>query len=152
MNRQVYFAKCGDHIKIGVATNVRARLSSLQVGAAAPVELIAAVAGDQHLESALHKKLHPHRVAGEWFRDCDEVRTTIQNAVNNFDVGFDRKQIKGASVVGPVCKVLWPFKTAAHVATIINSTERHASRIIAGEFEAPGLLVAAIVVEITKRE
>lgn len=53
--------------------------------------------------------------------------------------------------VGPVCKVLWPFKTAAHVASIINGTERHASRILAGEFEAPGLLIAAIVVEITKR-
>lgn len=54
-------------------------------------------------------------------------------------------------MVGPVCKVLWPFKTAAHVATIIGSTERHASRIIAGEFEAPGSLIAAIIVEITRR-
>lgn len=54
-------------------------------------------------------------------------------------------------MVGPVCKVLWPFKTAAHVATIIDSSERHASRILSGEFEAPGLLISAIVVEITRR-
>lgn len=53
--------------------------------------------------------------------------------------------------IGPVCKVLWPVKTAAHVGTIIGSTERHASRILAGEFEAPGALIAAIVVEITRR-
>lgn len=54
--------------------------------------------------------------------------------------------------IGPVCKALWPFKTAAHVGTIIGCGERHAARILAGEFEAPGLLLAAIMVELTKRD
>jgi hypothetical protein len=53
--------------------------------------------------------------------------------------------------IGPVCKALWPFKTVAHVATIIGSTERHASRILSGEFESPGTLIAAIICEITPR-
>lgn len=52
--------------------------------------------------------------------------------------------------IGPVCKVLWPFKTAAHVGSIIGASERHAARILAGEFEAPAKLIAAVVAEIAK--
>ena len=53
--------------------------------------------------------------------------------------------------IGSVCKVLWPFKTAANVGSIINASERHASRILSGEFDPPAILIAAIINEITKR-
>jgi hypothetical protein len=53
---------------------------------------------------------------------------------------------------GIVCKALWPFKTAAHIASIAGTNERTAARWLSGEFEPPGVLIAAIVVEITKRE
>lgn len=53
---------------------------------------------------------------------------------------------------GIVCKALWPFKTAAHIASIAGTNERTAARWLSGEFEPPGILIAAIVVEITKRE
>jgi hypothetical protein len=66
-----------------------------------------------------------------------------------------RKQVCPDKIVRPqmgsVCKVLWPFKTAAHIGAIIGTSERHASRILSGEFEAPGVLIAAIIHEITKR-
>lgn len=52
---------------------------------------------------------------------------------------------------GAVAKLLWPIKTAAHLATISSSTERTAERWIAGEFEPPAIVIAAIIVEITKR-
>lgn len=52
---------------------------------------------------------------------------------------------------GQVAKVLWPFKTAAHIAFIADTTERHAARMLAGEFEPPAIVIAAIIVEITKR-
>jgi hypothetical protein len=52
---------------------------------------------------------------------------------------------------GAVARVLWPDKTAAHIAAIADSDERTAKRWIAGEFEPPAIVIAAIIVEITKR-
>ena len=52
---------------------------------------------------------------------------------------------------GAVAKVLWPFKTAAAVAAIAGTNERTAARWLSGEFEPPAIVIAAIIVEITKR-
>lgn len=52
---------------------------------------------------------------------------------------------------GAVAKVLWPDKTAAHIAAIASADERTAKRWLAGEFEPPAIVIAAIIVEITKR-
>lgn len=51
-----------------------------------------------------------------------------------------------------VAKAIWPVKTAAHLASIAGRDERTAKRWLAGEYEAPGIIIAAIVFEITKRE
>lgn len=51
-----------------------------------------------------------------------------------------------------VAKALWPLKTAAHLAAIAGKDERTAKRWLAGEYEPPGIIIAAIVLEITKRE
>jgi hypothetical protein len=53
---------------------------------------------------------------------------------------------------GDVCKVLWPCKTAAHVAAIAGRDERTAKRWMAGEFEPPIIVVIAIMAEMFKRE
>lgn len=52
---------------------------------------------------------------------------------------------------GAVAKVLWPFKTAAQLAAIAGTNERTAARWLSGEFEPPAIIIAAIIVEITKR-
>lgn len=52
---------------------------------------------------------------------------------------------------GAVAKVLWPSKTALHVAAIAGVEERTAKRWLAGEFEPPGVVLAAVLVEITRR-
>ena len=53
---------------------------------------------------------------------------------------------------GIVAKALWPFKTAAHIATIAKTSERVAARWLSGEHEPPGCVLAAIIVEITRRD
>jgi len=53
---------------------------------------------------------------------------------------------------GAVAKVLWPLKTAACLASIADTNERTAARWLAGEFEPPAIVIAAVIVEITKRE
>lgn len=49
---------------------------------------------------------------------------------------------------GPVAKVLWPFKTAAHLAAIAKTNERTAARWLSGEFDPPNCVVLAMMNEI----
>ena len=56
----------------------------------------------------------------------------------------------GAKIVppsnfGPVCKLLWPFKTAAELAAIAGRDERTAKRWLSGEFEPPVIVVTAVI-------
>jgi hypothetical protein len=61
-------------------------------------------------------------------------------------------EVVSNSKFGAVAKVLWPHKTAAVLATIAKTNERAAWRWLSGEHEPPGCLLAAILVEIAKRE
>lgn len=47
-------------------------------------------------------------------------------------------------------KIAWPFKTAAHIASIAGTSERHAARWLSGEFEPPACVAAALFAEIFK--
>ena len=49
---------------------------------------------------------------------------------------------------GPVCKLLWPFKTAAQLAAIANTNERTAARWLSGEYEPPNVIVLAVMSKI----
>lgn len=66
----VYFiqAGVGGHIKIGVTTDVRERLSRLQMASPVDLQLLGAVAGDRYFEASLHDRFHHLHVRGEWFR------------------------------------------------------------------------------------
>ncbi len=56
------------------------------------------------------------------------------------------------SLVGPVCKVIWPEKTDAHVAAICGCDPRNARRYMSGEIPIPSILLTAINIEITRRD
>ena len=60
-------------------------------------------------------------------------------------------KIVSAGRFAVVAKALWPLNTAAHIATIAGKDERTGARWLSGEFEPPGIVIAAIIVEITKR-
>lgn len=51
-----------------------------------------------------------------------------------------------------VAKALWPINTAAHIASIAGKDERTGARWLSGEFEPPGIVLAAIMTEITRRD
>jgi len=74
------------------------------------------------------------------------VATEIQG---RFRQGTDK--IVSAGQFGRVAKVLWPLKTAACLGAIAGKDERTAARWLSGEFEPPGIVIAAIVLEITRR-
>ena len=45
------------------------------------LSVIAIIDGSRFLEKTLHHVLEPHRVRGEWFVDCAEVRAEIDSAI-----------------------------------------------------------------------
>lgn len=54
-------------------------------------------------------------------------------------------------VIGDVARLLWPTKTAAHIAALAHCTERNAEFCLAGKQKWSGDAIAAIVAEILKR-
>jgi hypothetical protein len=61
-------------------------------------------------------------------------------------------KIVSAGKFAVVAKALWPINTAAHIASIAGKDERTGSRWLSGEFEPPGVVLAAILTEITERK
>jgi hypothetical protein len=61
--------RVGDRHKIGVSTDPVRRLRQLQTGNATPLDLQGRFATPRarQLESQLHQRYAPHRLAGEWF-------------------------------------------------------------------------------------
>ena len=51
-----------------------------------------------------------------------------------------------------MAKHLWPKKTAAHLASIAGKDERTGKRWLEGDHEPPGVIIAAMVAEMFKRE
>jgi hypothetical protein len=54
-------------IKVGLATDVAARIAGLQTGNPHVLELLHVVPGDRRLEWNFHKRLEADHVRGEWF-------------------------------------------------------------------------------------
>lgn len=46
---------------------------------------------------------------------------------------------------GPVCRLLWPDKTAANLAAIGGRDERTAKRWLSGEYEPPIIVLLAVI-------
>ena len=81
------------------------------------------------------------------YGDPDEVRREIGG---NFRPGQDR--IVRPSKFGPVCKVLWPDNTDAHVASIGKVDPRTVRRWFHEEYDPPVAVVLAVIQEMLKRE
>jgi hypothetical protein len=77
----VYLIRCSATglIKIGYATNVRARLSGLQTGSAAKLELLCTVDPVLFPEKALHQRFREDRAHGEWFRPSRRLRAFLRS-------------------------------------------------------------------------
>lgn len=74
---QIYFARCGDLVKIGYSTNFAQRLETLQVQCPQKIEVLLVIAGSLTEEKALHRRFAASRTTGEWFTLTDDIRTLI---------------------------------------------------------------------------
>jgi hypothetical protein len=64
----VYFLRSEDHIKIGYAVDVAARMKELQCGNPARLQLLGVIAAAPADERAMHQRFSESREEGEWFR------------------------------------------------------------------------------------
>ncbi len=150
--QEIYFASCPpiEMIKVGISRNATLRVRQLGTNIGHPLDLIGLIEGDRHIEQSIHNSLRPYRHDGEWYHDIPPVRATIQNCFNNFKK-IEPAPIRRYTAFASVARVLWPDKTAAKLAEISGTNERTARRWLIGQVEPPAIIVAAIVVEITKR-
>lgn len=79
----VYVVKADDDppIKVGVATDMRARLSQLQTGNPRKLHVLHLLLGDTKLERHFHKELRRGQMTGEWFRG-ELVKPFVERARN----------------------------------------------------------------------
>lgn len=92
MNEVVYFIAAKDRVKIGRTTNLRARLSSLQIANPAALRLIGAIPGGPLVERSIQKELAAFAVSGEWFELNGIVERTIRMVL-------DRGGVTGSDAV-----------------------------------------------------
>jgi hypothetical protein len=74
----VYAIQSGGYVKIGLALNVRTRLSTLQVGNPVKLRLIGLMAGTKEDEAEIHAELGAHYHFGEWF----ELNPSVEDVLN----------------------------------------------------------------------
>ena len=147
----IYFVKCGEHIKIGVAAHVGKRVGTLQGGSAQPMELIAAVKGSTHDERALHKRLSAFRARGEWFRDCEEVRSVMAGFVERGDIADALPTTIPSENFGRAWKAIFPRKAAEELAARVGCSVRSASYQLSGEHDPSAQSILALIDAVTPK-
>jgi hypothetical protein len=106
----IYFISDGDSIKIGRSKDVTARMKDLSCGSARPLSLIASVNGHSKHESKVHAELADYRLNGEWFADCQEVRSAISRYVES-GISVDSIEVE----TGPETEIVRRCRVAAEL-------------------------------------
>lgn len=67
------------HYKIGVASDVTARVAQVQAASPLPLKIVACIEGrPRTVEQWIHKVLWRHRLHGEWFRECRAILWLVE--------------------------------------------------------------------------
>lgn len=75
----IYLVECEGFVKIGVATNVQARVAGMQTGNPFQLRLLTSFQSDIPFEEeeAIHELLSSYHVRGEWFKLPDVMITHL---------------------------------------------------------------------------
>lgn len=92
----IYYIGAGgtDAVKIGYATNPRARLGQIQSCNHHDLALLALEKGERELESFRHQQFSELRIRGEWFANGDALRDHIESLVAVQDDEADRCEFR----------------------------------------------------------
>jgi hypothetical protein len=149
----VYFAAHGGLIKIGVSTDVPARLATIhtELRLSGEFELIGTMPGGYRLETKVHRCLRGHRETGEWFRDCGTTRRFISTLLKEgLPKGWDkqesqppRKRGLNPDQLSRLTLILWPDDPVGGLATCGEVTDDVAREWINGTSKMPRLVRCA---------
>lgn len=83
---RIYFIEAvgANRIKIGRSNNVGKRIRSLQCASPFKLILLAEAPGSSFTETYFHNIFREHRVGGEWFSDCPEIRAHIGSLLTEY--------------------------------------------------------------------
>jgi hypothetical protein len=99
----IYFARCGENIKIGFSGGARSRLSDLQAGNPEPIELIGWMPGPPQVERSLHRRFAKLRVRREWFRATPALLQFIGSVTPPGEPSGPRFNPPAPAADGPEC-------------------------------------------------
>lgn len=77
-SKALYFALCGDAVKIGISNFPEDRLEQIQVGAPGKLCLLAVLPGLGKREAECHARMAHLHIHGEWFRYTEETDQLIE--------------------------------------------------------------------------
>jgi hypothetical protein len=100
----IYFLACETAIKIGFTNrgtldSVQSRVRSCETGNPFPINILAAMPGNQSVEFGLHRQFDDARIRGEWFRKTPELVDFIR------DNGVSEEKFDERCVSCPTCLV-----------------------------------------------
>jgi hypothetical protein len=76
-------------VKIGHSTNVRRRMSTLQISSPVPLSLVAVLSGDRTTEKEMHARFAGSHKHGEWFDLDDAVIDELRGQSIDLHGGLD---------------------------------------------------------------
>jgi hypothetical protein len=77
----IYFFECHGYIKIGQSRDWKRRFNQIATNTPFAVTALLVEADRFAYEASLHKKFKAHHARGEWFHDCEEIRTYIDKRI-----------------------------------------------------------------------
>jgi hypothetical protein len=96
----IYFARCGERIKIGFSARATVRVRGLQTASADPISLLGVMPGSRAVERSLHEKFRALHIRGEWFRAAPRLLQYIERVA---PLSQDIMATYAEPVDGPEC-------------------------------------------------
>lgn len=113
----VYLISCHGwgrtHVKIGLTSHLKRRISNIQTGCPFPISHIFAVPSEYReeargLEKLLHMLLKPQRLRAEWYEGTDQFFAMLNSVLSRINAGgFTYDEIlETPDVVGPELEIM----------------------------------------------
>jgi hypothetical protein len=78
MDEVVYFISSPDKIKVGYSTQFELRLTQLRRDSFDDLEVLGTIEAGRNIEAAIHARLLPHKIKGEWYKKNEDVQSLIR--------------------------------------------------------------------------
>jgi hypothetical protein len=159
MTESVYFAAASGRIKIGTTTkSVSDRIKSINAHLARPLKIIGSIDGGISIERAVQKHLGEWHIKGEWFTDCDEIRTIIRQLIIHGPraIGYEQPATHGAPDASVLrfkpdplsfqraARMMWGDRAEREIALLADVDEATSAAWLSGQTEIPRLVRYAV--------